>query len=139
MGVFLTKTASLMSTGFDLTHYTDTAGFLDRSGTCREAGVMYDTRIACASAAARDAVLAKLAKLAKQVQAQYEDTYTFYVLKSLDDETSVRVFERYKDWHAMEAHQRSEGWTGFLLGSKEEVKSLEGRAYVPNGKGWLHH
>lgn len=138
MGQFLATVPSSMSTGLDLTHYTETCGFLDKSANCRECGVMYDTRIECNTAADRGAVLGKLVAIAEHAEKE-EDTYTFFVLKSLDNETQVRIFERYASWEAMEKHQGSQGMVGFWLSSKGEIKSMDGRAYVPNGKGWLHH
>ncbi|KAJ5670865.1 uncharacterized protein N7477_006228 [Penicillium maclennaniae] len=139
MGQFLASVPSSMSTGLDLTHYTETAGFLDKSGDCRECGVIYDTRIECQTPHDRNAVLAKLAAIAGHVEKDENDTYTFLVLKSLDTETHVRIFERYASWEAMEAHQRGEKLVDFWLGCKGEIKSMEGRPYAPNRKGWLHH
>lgn len=138
MEKFLAAVPGTMSIGLDLTHYTETSGFLDKSGNCKECGVMYDTRIECQSPQARDAVLAKLAVNAQHAEKNEEGTYTFFVLKSLDNETQVRIFERYASWEAMEAHQKDAKMVNFWLSSKGEIKSLEGRAYVPNGKGWLH-
>jgi hypothetical protein len=39
MGVFLSKIPPTMTTGLDLTHYEDTAGFLDKPGDMTECGV----------------------------------------------------------------------------------------------------
>lgn len=139
MEKFLATVPSLMSTGLDLTHYTETSGFLDRSTNCRECGVIYDTRIKCNTPQDRDAVLTKLAEVAQYAKEEEEDTYTYFVLKSLDNEIDVRIFERYANWEAMQSHQKSAVLGRFWSGSKEEIKSMEGRAYVPNNKGWLHH
>ncbi|OBT97427.1 hypothetical protein VE01_04340 [Pseudogymnoascus verrucosus] len=139
MGEFLVTVPDSMSTGLDLTHYTETSGFLDKSTNCRECKIIYDTQIVCNSAQDRDTILAKLAAVAKHAEEKEEDTYTFLVQKSLDNETHVRIFERYASWAAMESHQKSSVLVNFWLGSKGEIKSMEGRPYVPNNKGWLHH
>ena len=138
MAPFLKATPSCMSTGFDLTHFTEASGFLDKSGNLKECAIIYDTRILCASASACDSVLKKLAAVAKHAEKEEQGTYTFLVLKSLDNENSIRIFERYESWEALEIHQNSKDLIDLLLGSKEEIKSLEGRPYVPNLKGWLH-
>lgn len=139
MGQFLASVPSTMSTGLDLTHYTEVAGFLDKSAHCRECAIIYDTRIECQSPQDRDAVLTKLAAVAQHAEQNEDGTYTFLVLKSLDNGEHVRVFERYASWEAMEAHQKGDKLVSFWLGSKGEIKSMEGRTYVPNHKGWLHH
>ena len=138
MAPFLKATPPCMSTGFDLTHFTEAAGFLDKSGTAKECAIIHDTKIVCASGTARDAVLTKLAAVAAHAEREEPGTYTFLVLKSLDNDDHVRIFERYASWEALETHQRGGGWVSLLLGAKEEIKSLEGRPYVPNLKGWLH-
>lgn len=139
MGKFLASVPSSMSTGLALTHYTEVAGFLDKSENCRECAVIYDTRIECYGPQAREVVLAKLAAIAKHAETEEEGTYTFSVLRSLDNHTQVRIFERYASWEAMEAHQRSDKMVSFWLGSKGDISNMEGRPYVPNHKGWLHH
>jgi quinol monooxygenase YgiN len=139
MSSFLATVPNTMTTGMDLTHYTETSGFLDKSKICLECGIIYDTRIVCNSAKDRDIVLQKLAAVAEHAEQDEEGTYTFLVLKSLDNDYHVRIFERYANWEAMEVHKKADKVVKFWLGSKAEVKSMEGRAYVPNGKGWLHH
>jgi quinol monooxygenase YgiN len=83
-------------------------------------------------------VLAKLGTVAKEVEASEPNTYTFLVLRSLDTEDGVRVFERYASRAAMEQHWKGKALLDFFMGSKEQIKSMEGRSYVPNGYGWLH-
>ncbi|RDW64241.1 hypothetical protein BP5796_10743 [Coleophoma crateriformis] len=136
MSTFLQKIPSTMSCGLDLTHYTQTSGFLDKSQSAVECQVIHDTKIACASSQARAVVLERLASIAAREEKQ-KGTYTFVVLKSLDTETEVRIFERYESFEALEAHKSSKEVVEFWLGSKEQIKSMEGRAYVPNNKGWL--
>jgi quinol monooxygenase YgiN len=136
---FLAAVPSTMSTGLDLSHYTETAGFLDKSGNCQECEAIYDTRVECYTLEDRNTALAKLAVIAEHI-AEYEDgTCTFLVLKSLDSDTHLRIFGRYSSWDAMLAHQKGDKLVDLWLGSKTGIKSMEGRAYVPNGKGWLHH
>jgi quinol monooxygenase YgiN len=138
MLAFLPAAGAIMSIGLDLTHYEDRSGFLDRSVNYKEAEIFYDTRITTKSAAATTTLLEKLAKLAKYVDDNEEGAYTFLVVKSLDSEDEIRIFERYESWDAFQKHLASKELADLLLGSKEEIKSLEGRTYVPNQKGWLH-
>ena len=103
----------------------------------KECGLFYDTRITC-TPGKREQVLAGLKKVALHVEGHEPGTYTFLVLRSLDTEDGVRVFERYESREVMEEHWKGEVLLQFLMASKENVKSMEGRAYVPNGLGWLH-
>jgi quinol monooxygenase YgiN len=138
MAPFLKAVPAAAATGFDLTHYTDVSGFLDKSGHAAECAVLYDTKIACSSSSARDAVLGKLASIAEHAEKEEKGTYSFWVLKSLDNDDQVRIFERYESWTALEEHEKNPALAKFWSGSKEEIKSREGRAYVPNHKGWLN-
>ncbi|BCS17267.1 putative quinol monooxygenase [Aspergillus puulaauensis] len=139
MQEFLAAVPSTMSTGLDLTHYTETAGFLDKPGNCQGCEIIYDTRIECHAQQDRSTILDKLAVIAEHIEEHEDGTSTFLVLKSLDSETQMRIFERYASWDAMLAHQKGDKLVDLWLGSKAGIKSMEGRAYVPNGKGWLHH
>jgi len=127
-----------MTTGLDLMHYTDVSGFLDKSGNMEECGIIYDTKILCHSAAARDSVLKKLELVAKYTEEEEKGTFTFWVCKSLDDDAQIRIFERYENFETMKKHQTSETIVDFWMEAKDEIKSMEGRCYVPNHKGWLH-
>jgi quinol monooxygenase YgiN len=62
----------------------------------------------------------------------------YLVLRSLDTEDEVRVFERYAGKEAMEEHWREKTLLEVFMASKEMIKSMEGRSYVPNGYGWLY-
>ncbi|TKA81100.1 hypothetical protein B0A49_00395 [Cryomyces minteri] len=137
MDKFLATIPTLMTTGLDLTHYENTSGFLDKPGDRKECGIIYDTRIT-AKEGKRDEVLGSLAKLAQWAEKNEDDTYTFLVLKSLDNDTQVRVFERYATRKALEAHQSAKEVLDFFMGSKDIIASVEGRGYTPNGAGWLH-
>ncbi|KAI9878050.1 MAG: hypothetical protein M1830_002065 [Pleopsidium flavum] len=136
MDTFLSKIPATMTTGLDLTHYEDVGGYLDKA-EMKECGIIYDTRITSAQGK-RDEVLASLTGLAKWVEGNEEGTYTYLVLKSLDGEDGIRVFERYASKGALEAHQSGKELLELLMTSKENIKSMEGRGYVPNGHGWLH-
>jgi quinol monooxygenase YgiN len=138
MEPFLKATPPTMAIGFDLTHYTEVSGFLDKSGRAAECAVIYDTKIVCASAFARDTILSRLESIAEHAEGEESGTYTFWVLRSLENEEEVRIFERYESWEALELHQKAPGLINFWLDSKEEVRSMEGRAYAPNLKGWLN-
>ena len=138
MGEFLKKIPPTMTTGLDLTHYEDVAGsFLDKPGDRRECAVMYDSRIKC-NAGKRDAVLQKLSTLAVQIEADLNDCWTFMVLKSLDNEHEVRIFQRYGTWKGLDIQENFEPRLSALFECKNEIASMEGRAFVPNRKGWLH-
>lgn len=128
-----------MAIGFDLTHYEEAFGFLDKTKKAVECEVMYDTKILCSSEGAREIVLSKLATIAEYAAEAESGTYSYWVLKSLDHDDQVRIFERYESWDALESHQKAPGLVSFWLESKEDIKSMEGRAYAPNLKGWLHH
>ena len=136
MAAFLEVLPSTTASNLDLAHYQDISGFLDKSGTNEECGIIHDTKILCTSPVARDIVLKKLGSVVDSARKE-EGTQTFLVLKSLDAEDQVRIFERYKNWDAFETHQNMDVLKSFWLSSKDEVKSLEGRTYVPNLKGWL--
>jgi len=137
MAPFLKATPSTMATGFDLTHYTEVCGFLDKSGHAAECAVIHDTKILCASLEARNTVLKRLALIANEATKE-EGTFSFWVLKNLDHDDQVRIFERYESWEALEVHQKAPSLVNLWLVSKGEVKSLEQRAYAPNLKGWLN-
>lgn len=138
MSEFLQATQSTMATGSDLTHYTEVSGFLDKSGQSLECVVIYDTIILCSSSSARKTILAKPAKIADDAEKKGKGTYFFWVLKSLDHDDQVRILERYESWEALETHQNSHDLVKLYLDSAEDIKSLQGRLYVPNHKGWLN-
>ncbi|KAJ9643357.1 hypothetical protein H2199_004036 [Coniosporium tulheliwenetii] len=115
MKEFLQKIPDTMTTGLDLSHYRWRG---ERGGE------------------------GKLEKLAGEVGkvAETDDTgvLTFMTFESLDGETGVRMFARFRSREDMERHLRSKEVLDFWLGSKEEIASMESRGYLPNGKGWLH-
>ncbi|EON63160.1 hypothetical protein W97_02387 [Coniosporium apollinis CBS 100218] len=151
MKEFLQKIPATMTTGLDLRHYRCVGGFLDGAGSemgegkeggMGECGIMCDTRIVCKDGAAREGVSGKLRRLAGEVErlAEAEDSgvFTFMVFDSLDDETGVRMFARFRCRDDMERHLRRKEVLDFWLGSKEQVATMESRGYLPNEKGWLH-
>jgi quinol monooxygenase YgiN len=138
MALFLKASPASMATSFDLTNYEEVSGSLDKSGCKKECAVIHDTRILCSSSSARDAILSMLAAIADQAEKEEEGTYSFWVLKSLDHDDQVRIFERYASWDALTAYQNSQALVRLWLDSKEDIKSLEGRPYVSNQKGWLN-
>ncbi|KAL5318148.1 hypothetical protein ACEPPN_013207 [Leptodophora sp. 'Broadleaf-Isolate-01'] len=142
MSKCFSEMGTIMSTSVDVSYNSAIAGFLDLPGDRRECGIMQDTRIICSSPSARASVLFKLKALATVIEAAEKmescGVFTYMVFESLDDETGVRIFGRFADRESMETFLRRKEVVGFWLGSKEEVKSMECRGYVPNGKGWLH-
>lgn len=137
MDVFLSKIPSTMTTGLDLTHFEDVAGFVDKPGDMRECAIFYVTKIT-AKSGKRAQVLERLTKLAKWIEENEAGTYTFLVLKSLDTEDNVRIFERYATRRDLEEHMGRREVLDFHMASKEIIASMEGRGYRPNGAGWLH-
>jgi quinol monooxygenase YgiN len=119
-------------------HYAPSSGFVDKPGNKAECKVMQDTRIFCKSPAARGAVLARLAKVAKGVEAPDDGVYTFLCVKSEDDDVEVRMYTRFRDRESMESHLRDELILKFWVDSKDDIARMDHRAFFPNGKGWLH-
>lgn len=141
MSLCLSKTSDIMSTGIDISHYTAITGFLSLSGDKRECQVMQDTRIVCFSPSKRALVLLKLKAVAELVEIEEKEqskgVLTYMVFESLDDETGLRIFGRFADKPRMEEFLRRKEVVDFWLRSKDEVKSMECRGYVPSGNGWL--
>jgi len=140
MGEFQKGALPVMSTGFDLAHYSKIGGFLDATGNSRECGVMQDIRIICKSAEARKVAKARLGALAEAVAAAKDPgTLTYMVFESLDNDRDLRIFGRFVDREAMEKLNAREEVVKFWNDSKvDEIARIDQRAYVPNGKGWLH-
>ncbi|KAK6369917.1 hypothetical protein LTS17_009367 [Exophiala oligosperma] len=135
---FLAAIPETMTTGLDLKHYEDVGGFLDRFGDKRECELMTDVRITCHENS-RDKVLSKLVTLVNAMKdSGSAEVYTLLVLKSLDDNTGVRFYQRFKSWQASTTFARNELVLDFWMTSKEDIASMESQSYIPNGKGWLH-
>lgn len=141
MAEFQKAALPAMSTGFDLAHYAELpGGMLDAPGDARQCGVMQDIRIECKSAEARTIAATRLAAVAAAVRARADPAVlTWMAFECLDDETGLRVFARFEDKAAMERVNAWDEVVGFWTASKEkEIARIDQRAYVPNGKGWLH-
>ena len=145
MSGFLSKIPSTMTTGLDLAHYRLIDGFLDSSFIAQECGIMLDMRVTCVSASARNSLRPKLANLANKVahpssgaNPKDQGILTFMTFESHDDDVSARIYARFTTRAAMEQFLRRSDVEGFWIGSKEEVAKMESRAYLHNGKGWLH-
>ena len=142
MAKFLSQVPPTMTTGLDLAHYALIEGFLDKPGDKRECGVMQDWKITCNDSAGRKSLAGALGNLATKMEqleeAEAAGIWTFMVFESLDNETDARIFARFRDRDAMEKALRKEQFESFWLENKEKVKSMDCRAYLPNGKGWLH-
>ncbi|KAH7126757.1 hypothetical protein B0J11DRAFT_579194 [Dendryphion nanum] len=132
------------TTGLDLSHYRLITGFLDLPGTRPEASIMQDIRITCTSPSARTALISSLTTLVNGIEDQGRrnggagGVLTYMAFESLDDEVGVRVFGRWDTREDMERFIRREDVGAFWMGNKENVKAMEQRGYLPNGKGWLH-
>jgi quinol monooxygenase YgiN len=137
MKTFLEEIPATSTTGLDLNHYRLVAGWLDASYKCEEARIMQDVRITCVSGSARAELLVALKGLV-DVVGSAEGTLTYMAFASLDDDVGARVFGRWRTQEHMEAFIRRAEVNAFWMGSKERVRAMEQRLYVPNGKGWLH-
>jgi len=137
MSRFLPKIFATMTTGLDLTHFENVSGYEDKTPNMQECAIFYITRIS-AKPGKRFEILKKLAALAEWVEKNEDEAYTYLVLKSLDNEDDIRIWERYGTRKGLEAHQSSPEVLRFLVSSKEIIGSMEGRGYIPNGAGWLH-
>ncbi|KJR83762.1 uncharacterized protein SPSK_00166 [Sporothrix schenckii 1099-18] len=131
-----------MTTGFDLQHYARVGGFLDRPGDGRACGFMYDVKIKCTSAEARDRVAARLTALAPAIEAaaptQDGGILTWVAFASQDVDTDARLLMRFRDKAAFHAYTKLPAVLDFWAAGKEEdVDKMEQRGYVENGKGWL--
>lgn len=138
MGNFLKKIPPTMTTGLDLMHYSCVAGHIDLPGDKRECKMMQDTRVSCISSSARETIVSKLEQLAQSIKAHSEGVYTWLAFSSLDNDMGVRIFARFETKEAMELYSRRKDVAEFWTESKEYVKQMEWRCYVPNHKGWLH-
>lgn len=127
-----------MTTGIDLSFYEDVNGFLDRFSDKRDAAIMVDTRITTKDTRAREVVLGKLLDLVETIsENDLSGTLTFMVLKSLDNDNGIRIFQRFASWEAQSTHARNATVLDFWLGSKEEIAGMESQTYVPTSNGWL--
>ena len=98
MKEFLTKIPPTMTTGLDLSNYEDAGGFLDKFTDKRECEIMTDVRIT-SKPETRDNLLAKLLRLSKVLRASGpQGVLTFLVLKALDDDQGIRIFQRFDLW-----------------------------------------
>lgn len=138
MGEFLQSIPPTTTTNLDLSHYEDIGGFLDRTNEKKECEIMVDVRINC-KADARDRVLSKLNTLSQSlIKSDWAGTLTFLVLKSLDNDQGIRIFQRFESWKAKADLESAQTVLEFWLTSKDDILSMESQVYVPNGKGWLH-
>jgi len=138
MTAFLKKIPPTTTAGLDLMHYSCVGGYIDQPGDKRECKIMQDTRISCVSANAREEVLSKLKVLSKSIESSRDMVYTWMAFSSLDDDVEVRIFARFETREAMERHARTKDVAVFWSDSKDDIKQMDSRCYVPNGKGWLH-
>lgn len=142
MAKFLEAIPPHTTTGLHLKHYRCLGGFLDRDGDRKECGIMLDQKILCKSAEDLHAVSAALKSFVDTVSQTEEEkpegVLTFMAFECLDDEVGARLFGRFESREAMEVFLRREDVNGFWQSVKSQVRGMEQRGYVPNGKGWLH-
>jgi quinol monooxygenase YgiN len=141
MQQFLEGALPVMSTGFDLSHYSAVGGVPDAPGDGRQCGVMYDIKIVAKSPEARAVLKDRLAALAKKIEADTdkEQVLTWMAFECLDNDRDLRVYGRFKDRAAMARVNEREDVVAFWKESRDnEIERIEQRGYVPNGKGWLH-
>ena len=134
---FLPTAVPTMTTGLDLTHFSAVGGFLDKSGKKTECGLIHDVQIRCVDGG-REELVKGLKELCDGVEKQCKDeVLTFLGLVSLDNETGVRIFARYKSREVWEEWLRGSLIQTFWETVKPRVASMEAKGYAPNGKGWL--
>ena len=141
MKKFLEEAFPVMSTGFDLQHYSLVSGFLDGPGDKRACGVMQDINITCKSRAARDTVVQRLKELGMKLENEKAggEVLTWTAYESQDNELGARILGRFKNKKAMMTLNRRPEVMDFWAACKEkEIERVEQRGYVENGKGWLH-
>lgn len=142
MAKFLQVIPEHTTTDLDLNHYAFLSGFIDRDGEKKECGIMLDQKILCKSSVARTRVSDSLKRLgdaiAESEKASTSGVLTFMTFESLDDETGARIYSRFESRKTMERFIRREDVNAFWQSAKTEVRGMEQRGYVPNGKGWLH-
>lgn len=144
MAKFLELIPPASTTGLDLNHYRLVAGFLDLPGNKTEASVTQDVRITCASSSARDSLLSSLSFLVTSVEKGERENggkngvLTYMAFASHDDDVGARIYGRWRTREDMERFIRRDEVIAFWMGNKENVRAMEQRGYLPNGKGWLH-
>jgi quinol monooxygenase YgiN len=142
MATFLEAIPEHTTTDLDLNHYRAIGGFIDRDGNKKECAIMLDQRIGCKSAEQRETVVKNLQNLADEVRAtekaKQNGVLTFLGFASLDDDKAARIYSRFESRADMEKFLRRSDVGSFWQKSKGDIASMESKAYVPNGKGWLH-
>lgn len=141
MGKFTKKALPVMSTGFDLAHYSDIGGFLDAPGDGRQCAVMQDIRIICKSSEAKRIAGERLAKIAKILEGESDKAgvQTWMAFESLDNHLDLRIFGRYESQAALQKLNARKELVDFWTASREDdIDRIDQRNYVPNDKGWLH-
>lgn len=141
MGNFTKKALPVMSTGFDLAHYSDIGGFLDAPGDGRQCGVMQDIRIICKSPEARKTAAERLVKIAKTLEGEPDKAgvQTWMAFESVDNDLDLRVFGRFENQAALQKLNARKEIADFWIASRDnEINRIDQRNYVPNDKGWLH-
>ncbi|KAH7406050.1 hypothetical protein DE146DRAFT_779536 [Phaeosphaeria sp. MPI-PUGE-AT-0046c] len=137
MQKFLTLIPAASTTGLDLNHYRAVAGFLDASHEREEAGVMQDVKITCISGAAREELLVGLKRLVEGVNGD-GGTLSYMGFACLDDDAGARIFGRWKSREDLERFIRKDEMNAFWVANKEQIRGMDQRLFIPNGKGWLH-
>ncbi|KAF2659220.1 hypothetical protein K491DRAFT_689345 [Lophiostoma macrostomum CBS 122681] len=147
MSNFLTLIPAASTTGLDLNHYRLVSGFLDLPGDAPPAGIMQDMRMTCTSPSARETLLSSLSSFVSALHSESlsardeslkNGILTYMAFVSVDDDVGVRIFGRWRTREDMERFIRRDDAVGFWMGNKENVRAMEQRLYVENGKGWLH-
>jgi quinol monooxygenase YgiN len=136
MSLFQKKVAQIMVGVPEVSQYEDAGGFLGNVDL-KKCGVFCDTRITAASGE-RGELMKGLENVAKWVKKYEKDTYTYLIMRSLDDEDGIGIFECYANKKAALTHQNGHFLVNFLTASKDMIKDMEVREYAPNGHGWLY-
>ncbi|KAH0844625.1 hypothetical protein AYO21_02047 [Fonsecaea monophora] len=144
MKAFIPKIFSVMTTGLDIWHYSHVGGFLDkaessgsRPAAAAAAGFVRDTRIRAHPGHAEE-LLERLQGQATRVQKEEPATFTYFLMRGMDNKDEFRVLERYEDRAAWEVHNGNQALIDFFFASKNLIAGVEGTSYVETGYGWLH-
>lgn len=142
MQKFLGMIPEHTTTDLDLNHYAYLGGFLDRDGDKKECGIMLDQRILAKGPRARQNISAHLRSLTATIWKTEKESpsgvLTFMAFECLDDEVGARLYSRFESKEAMERFIRRADVDAFWQRVRQELRGMEQRAYLPNGKGWLH-
>lgn len=135
-----------MATGIsNLPDFSQQVGFLVppiNSGVDPEkCDVLHETIITATGTERREVLLARLREVASAVEADCAErgVLTWIVFRNEDLDDEIRIFGRYSTKEDMIRHDERSEMVKFWVHSRDkgDIKKIERRGYVPNGKGWI--